>query len=214
MAAPVPLAVFDLLVGAVAAAVVDAVDRVAAGRPADLPGVTAGSRVTSPFEPAAEVRAELSDDLGRLGAAAWAPERPRFTQTLREVLGQHPDLSALRAVLGLELPAVIDIVMGKRPVTPNQAASIAAVTDLTAQQVLAAVPPLPAELVSELDHPRWRRALRGRRRPRESEAAVRLTVAYGVLALAARQTGQVSAPSWPQRIRQYLATESSGQAPG
>jgi len=213
IAAPVPLRVFDLLIGAVAAAVATAVEQVAAGHRTVLPaGVRVGDPVTSPFDPAAEVRAELSDDLERLGAALWALAGSDTAQTLRDLLGKSLDLSALQVALGLDLPAVIGIVMGKRPVTPEQAAAVAAVTGLAAEQVLAAVSPLPVELVSELDHPRWRTALRTRRQPGQSEAAARLTVAYGVLALAARQTGQTSAPSWPQRVRQYLAIEPTGPA--
>jgi hypothetical protein len=214
IAAPVPLVVFDLLIGAVGAAVVNAVEQVAVGGQTALPtGITVGPPVTSPFDPAAEVCAGLTDNLERLRVAAWAPAQSGSAQTLRDLLGKRLDLDALQAALGVGLPAVIGIVMGKRPVTPDQAAAIAAVTGLTAQQVLAAVPPVPAELVHELDHPRWRAALRAHRQPHESEAAARLTVAYGVLALAARQTGPTSAPSWPQRIRQYLATEPTGQAP-
>jgi len=213
IAAAVPLRVFDLLIGTVAAVVVTAAVTVAAGRLTVLPaGVRAGATITSPFDPAAEVRAELFDDLERLNGAEWAPPVSGATQTLRDLLGKRLDLRALKAALRLDLPAVIGIVMGKRPVTQDQAAAVAAVTGLTAQQVLAAVSPLPAELVSELDHPRWRKALRTRRQPHESETAVRVTVAYGVLTLAARQTGQTSAPSWPQCIRQYLATDPTGQA--
>jgi len=213
IAAPVPLRVFDLPLGAVTAAVVTAAEQVAAGCLMILPaGVHAGTPITSLFDPATEIRAELSDNLERLGRTEWAPPGSGATGTLRDLLGKHLDLPGLRAALGLDLPAVIGIVMGKRPVTSAQAAAIAAVTDLTAQQILAAVSPLPAELVSELDHPRWRKALRARRQPGEPEAATRLAVAYGVLALAARQTGQTSAPSWPLRIRQYLATGPVGYA--
>jgi hypothetical protein len=45
----------------------------------------------------------------------------------------------------------------------------------------------------------------------DSETAARLKVAYGTLALAARQTGVASADSWPQRIHQYLATHPPGR---
>ena len=193
----------------------DAVERVAAGhRTGVLPaGVSVGAPVMSAFDQAAEVRAELADNLEFLGQAAWAPQGSGSApRPLRELLQSPPDLPALKDALGLGLPAVIDIVMSRRPVTPVQAAAVAAVTGLTAEQVLSAVSPLPAELVSELDRPRWRRALRARRRAGEPEAATRLAVAYGVLALAARQTGAVSTPSWPQRIRQYMAASPLGES--
>jgi hypothetical protein len=212
LAAEIPFRVFDLLIGQMPAATVDAAERVASGDYAGvLPeGVSVGTRVTSPFDRAAEVRAELSDTLVNLGRATWAPQVPGSAQPLRDLLQGRQDVAALMKALaqalGLELPAVMNILTGKRPVTPGQAPAVAKITGLTEQQVLSAVPALPADLVTELDRPRWRKPLRAQRRPSESEAATRLTVAYGALALAARQTGPASAPSWPQRIRQYLAT--------
>jgi hypothetical protein len=215
LAVLVPFMVFELMIGVVAAAVVDGAEQVAVGRAADgLPtGVHAGSGETSVFHAAAEVRAEISDNLGRLSSAAWVPKAPGPSRTLRELLQGRPDMAdvmqALAGALGVQLPAVVDIMTGKRPVTPTQAGAVVDVTGLSEDQVLGAVSPLPVGLTSELDHPRWRKALRARRRPGETEAAARLAIGYRVLALAARQTGPVSAPSWPQRIRQYLAAESS-----
>jgi len=143
---------------------------------------------------------------------------PGPTRTLQEQLQGRPDLAAviqaLAGALGVQLPTVIDVMTGRRPVTPVQAGAVAKVTGLTEDQVLRAVSPLPAGLASELDHPRWRKALRARRGPGESEAMVRVATAYGVLALAARQTGPMSAPSWPQRICQYLAAEPPGRGGG
>ena len=217
LATEVPFLVFDLLVGDLAPTVVDAVEDVAAGGGAEMlpEGVSAGTPVVSPFDPAAEVRAELSDTLERLRGAAWAPQALGSGKSLRELLRGRSDVPALMEeltkALGLGLPDVLSILMGKRPVTPEQAPAVAQVTGLTEEQVLSAVSPLPASLVSELDRPRWRKALRAQRRPGESETAARLTVAYGTLALAARQTGPASAPSWPQRIRQYLATHPPGR---
>lgn len=214
LAVEVPFLVFDLMIGEVAATFVAAAERVAAVGSADaLPtGVRAGTPVTSPFDPAAEIRAELADTLEPLRDAAWAPQPLGSVQSLRELLQGRADVPALMKALvetlGLGLPAVMEILMGKRHVTPEQAAAAAEVTGLTTQQVLSAVTPLPDGLISEMDRPRWRKALRALRRPGEPEAAARLTAAYGTLALAARQTGPASSPSWPQRIRQYLATHS------
>ena len=212
LAMEVPFLVFDLLLGDLAPTVVDAVEHVAADGGAEMlaEGVSAGTPVVSPFDLAAEVRAELSDALERLRGAAWAPQALGSGTSLRELLRGRSDVPALlkelTKALGLGLPDVLSILKGKHPVTPEQAPVVARVTGLTEEQVLSAVSPLPSGLVSELDRPRWRKALRAQRRSGESETAARLTVAYGTLALAARQTGPASAPSWPQRIRQYLAT--------
>jgi len=217
LATEVPFLVFDLPVDDLAPTVVDAVEDVVAGGGAEMlsEGVNAGTPVVSPFDPAAEVRAELSDTLERLRGAAWAPQALGSGKSLRELLRGRPDVPALleelTKALGLGLPDVLSILMGKRPVIPEQAPAIAQVTGLTEEQVLSAVSPLPASLVSELDRPRWRKALRAQRGPGESETAARLTLAYGTLALAARQTGPASAPCWPQRIRQYLATHPPGR---
>jgi hypothetical protein len=217
LAVLVPFMVFEVMIGAVAAEVVDAAEQVAAGGAADgLPaGVRAGAAAASLFDPAADVRAELTDNLGRLSSAAWAPSMPGPTRTLQVQLQGRPDLAAvmqaLASALGVQLPTVIDVMTGRRPVTPVQAGAVAKITGLTEDQVLSAVSPLPAGLASELDHPRWRKALRLRLGPGESEATVRVATAYGVLALAARQTGPMSTPSWPQRIRQYLAAEPPGR---
>ena len=141
LAVGVPLVVFDLAISDIAATVVDAVERVAAGhRTGVLPaGVSVGAPVMFAFDQAAEVRAELADNLEFLGQAAWAPQGSGSApRPLRELLQSPPDLPALKDALGLGLPAVIDIVMSRRPVTPVQAAAVAAVTGLTAEQVLSA----------------------------------------------------------------------------
>jgi DNA-binding transcriptional regulator YdaS (Cro superfamily) len=108
--------------------------------------------------------------------------------------------------LGLEPPEVIDLLKGTRPVNPEHVPAIARITGLTEQAVLSAASPIPGSLVRELDRPRWRKALRAQT-PRDGSAiSARLTVAYGALALAARQTGPAAADPWPQRIRHYLDT--------
>lgn len=212
LATEVPFLVFDLLIGAVAPMAVEAAEQMAAdGRRDKLPdGMNAGTPVESPFDRSAEVRAELSDVLERLRSAAWAPQPLQSGKPIRELLKGRRDVPALMKelteALGLKPPEVISLLLGTRPIAPMHAPVIAQITGLPEWQVLSATDPLPTGLVSELDRPQWRKALRARRKPGESETAARLTVAYGTLALAARQTGPASANSWPQRIRQYLAT--------
>jgi DNA-binding transcriptional regulator YdaS (Cro superfamily) len=217
LAASVPFLVFDLIVGDVAPTIVDAAERAAADGEQDMPpeGLSAGTRIESLFDSAAEVRAELSDALEGLRGAAWMTQTLPAAASIAELLKGRDDVPALMKeiaeTLGLRPPEVINILKGARPVTPEQAPVIARITGLTEQQVLTAVSPLPAELIRELDRPKWRSALRAQRSPGGSETAARLKVAYGTLALAARQTGVASADSWPQRIRQYLATHPPGR---
>lgn len=213
LAHTVPFLVFDLMIGGVNPAVVDAAERVAVdGDSGSLPpGVRAGAPVESSFDLAAEIRAELSDRLEDLADAGWAPETSGPARPLRELLRGRSDMAdlmkALAGILGTGLPGVVNLMKGMRPVTPDQASAIAKMTGLTASEVLSAVSPLPFALVGELDHPRWRNAVRARRQSGEPEAAVRLRTAYGVLALAARQTGAASAPAWRQRIHQFLSID-------
>jgi DNA-binding transcriptional regulator YdaS (Cro superfamily) len=208
----IPFSVFDMVIGGVMPAALEAVELMAAGdNQGKLPaGTRAGDDVGSLFDTSAGVRAELSDTLELLHGAVWAPLVTRPVKYLRELLADQVDIAglmkALTQALGVKQPEVMSMLKGTRPVLPEQAPIVAHVTGLSEQQVLSAVPPLPADLVRELDRPLWRNALRAQRLPGESDTAVRLKVAYGTLALAARQTGPASANSWPERIRQYLAT--------
>jgi DNA-binding transcriptional regulator YdaS (Cro superfamily) len=215
-AADIPFLVFDVLLGVVAPTIVAAAERAAVGEGSDeLPeGLRAGSHVESPFDPAAQVRAELSDALDLLRHAAWATPSAPAGKPLPELLKGRNDVPALlrkiAETLGLKPPEVMSIMKGARPVLPDQAPVFARITGLTEQEVLSAAPPLPDDLILELDRPKWRKALTARRASAGSEGAARRSVAYGALALAARQTGASSADPWPERIRQYLATHPTG----
>jgi len=212
LAAEIPFLVFDLVIGAVAPAIVTAAEEVAVGEGREnLPeGVRAGTPVESVFDPAEEVRAELSDALEFFRDATWAPHVLSSGKPLRELLMGRSDvrdlMRELAEALSLKLPEVIDLLKGTRPVNPRHVPAIARITGLTEQEVLSAASPIPGDLVRELDRPRWRKALTAQRLQGGSEMSVRLTVAYGTLALAARQTGSAAADPWPQRVRHYLDT--------
>lgn len=211
LATEIPFLVFDLMIGVVAPTIVTIAEHAAAGEGQEIlpEGVRAGAPVESIFDPAAGVRAELSDALERLRDARWAPQALSSGKPLRELLMGRADVAALMRTLaealGLRPPEVIDLVKGTRPISPADAPAIARITGLTEQAVLSAASPIPASLVRELDRPRWRKELRAQHLGDESEISARLTVAYGALALAARQTGPAADP-WPQRIRHYLDT--------
>jgi hypothetical protein len=211
LAADIPFLVFDVPLGIVAPTIVAAAERAAVGGERDeLPeGLRAGSRVESPFGPAAQVRAELSDALDLLRHATWVTPSASAGKPLPELLKGRNDVPALlreiAETLGLKPPEVMSIMKGARPVLPDQVPVFARIAGLTEQEVLSAAP-LPDGLILELGRPRWRKALTARRASAGSEGAARRSVAYGALALAARQTGASSADPWPERIRQYLAT--------
>lgn len=216
LAADVPFVVFDGFFGSVAPGFVAAAERAAVGEGLDeLPeGLRAGSSVGSLFDPSAQVRAELTDVLDLLGHAAWVPSSAPAGKPLAELLKGRNDMAALlrelAETLGLKLPEIMNIIKGVRPVLPEHATVFARLTGLTEQEVLSAALPLPGGLVLELDRPRWRKEVAARRSLDGSEGAARRSVAYGVLALAARQTGASAADQWSERIRQYLATHPAG----
>src|SRR5574341_1147490 len=153
-----PLRVLDQLLDVVSDEIVAWCQRIQADRPATLPGGTRlGDRISSPLEPAAEVRAQIEDELELLAAVTGPPG---------EVL-------------------------------------------------LASVQPLPDELVAELDHPRWRPAVRRRAdRAGRNETHARLEIAYGTYAFAARQTGAATTPSWRERLARYLEAEGDREESG
>lgn len=211
LAAEIPFFVFDAPLGEVAPAVTTAAEHVPADGQVMLPdGVSVGAPAEPLFSPVAGVRAGLADVLEELRSAAWAPLAVPDGRPLRELLKGHPAVPALMKELaeslGLKTPEVIGLMNGIRAVPPEQVPIIAQIAGLAERDVQSAVAPLPDALVRELGRPRWRKAIRDRVPRGGPEAPVRLAVAYGSLALAARQTGPASADPWPQRIGHYLAT--------
>jgi len=220
LARAVPLRVLDQLLDVVADEIVVWCQHIRAGRPAAVPGgARTGDRISSPLEPAAEVRAQLEDELDLLAAASWLPAMDLAAErrSLRQLLGCDRDEQALRllvATLGVSLPEAVEIVRGRRPLALAQAEALAPVTGQPVE-VLASVEPLPEELAAELDHPRWRPAVRRRtHRASGNEHRTRLEIAYGTYALAARQTGAANRPSWRERLARYLEAEGGQQESG
>jgi hypothetical protein len=216
-----PLRVLDQLLDVVADEIVVWCQRIQAGRPAAVPaGARLGERISSPLEPAAEVRAQLEDELDLLAAASWLPVMDPAVERrdLRQLLGCDRDEEALRllvATLGVSLPEAVEIVRGRRPLALAQADALAPVTGQPVEVLLASVEPLPEELVAELDHPRWRPAVRRRaHRASRNETHARLEIAYGAYAFAARQTGAATTPSWRERLARYLEAEGDQKEPG
>ncbi len=168
-----------------------------------------GTPIPSEFDPAASIRAEILDDLDALRASPALPveSEGRSTPSLVKVLGDKFSFEGLvtaLAPLGLTQAEVMDIVRGYRPMTPAQAHVVSESTGVDHESVSQAVRPLPADLVAKVQHPQLRAVWRERAaRDNTDEAAAREAGAYGVFAMAARQTGS-RPPDWSNRIEQYL----------
>jgi len=209
LARAVPLRVLETYLETIQASTAQALTALQRGSSVDPPvGTRVGLPVMSPFDTAARVQAALADTLELLADASWAPSAAPARCVPGDVLGDHVDLAELPGVLSVNLPVAWDLLRGRRPLSTEQAEALAARYGVNADDLLAAPAP-PAELVEELDHPRWRLTLRSQRRLHSlDDAHVRRRIAYGTLAMAARQTG-TSVPSWRDRIRHYLDAEQT-----
>lgn len=176
-------------------------------------GVREGRSIRSVLEPDAEVRAVLADDLDYLRHAPGLPieESGRPSGNLASLLGDRLDLKALCSALEMPQPEVMKLLRGKVPLPPDRIDAIASATGLPAEQIARTVRPLPADLVSAVEHPRWRSVwVRRARRLEVSEVQARLSGSYGAFALAARQTGG-GAADWDARLRQFLGDEDGAK---
>jgi DNA-binding transcriptional regulator YdaS (Cro superfamily) len=156
----------------------------------------------------------IDDDLTTLRSSPALPvttdEENQSVPSLASMLGRNVDLAALITVLspmGLDQPAVMSLLRGKRPVTPEIANAVSSVTGVEPAQVAGAVQPLPARFVEEVDHPRWRPVWRERaERTGSREGEARLAASYEMFARAARQTG-AQEPDWHARLAQFRVLE-------
>lgn len=152
-------------------------------------------------EPAvSEARAMLEDDLAAVADVLGADVKPLDPVTAEIDFENLPSEALDEAVerIGVSLPVLLDMIDGKRISTPDQAMIMREI--LGGSPAAAALPP---GLVTELRQPRWRGLVRQcGRRDRVTEEAARTALAYDVITMAARQTGDRE-PSWPDRIRRW-----------
>ncbi|MCA2261329.1 hypothetical protein JF737_23450 [Mycobacterium avium] len=182
-------------------------------------GVRRGLAPSNPFETSIEIKATIDDGLTALRSSPALPvaadEESRPVPSLASILGKKVDLEALVSALsplGLDQPAVMSLLRGKRPVSPEIASAVAKATGMEAAQVAGAVQPLPARFVEEVDHPRWRQVWRERaERTGSREADARLAGSYEMFARAARQTG-AQEPDWRARLAQFRVLEKPSGA--
>lgn len=167
----------------------------------ELSAADHGHPVLTPADERAVHRARLQDALDVLVAARWAPEG---NGNLKALLGTA-DPKTLAHVLEVPDRTVIALRRGKAALTPEQAERLAPVVRQPVEALLAANPPLPEDLVADLDHPAYRAkvvALAQQRGIDETQAW--LTAGFAVAAVAHRQT-EGDTPSWTDRLDHYFA---------
>lgn len=155
-----------------------------------------GRPVLSPIDERALETAVLGDDMDELA------EVPTADADLSQLLSGV----TIKDLVGLQIPTphALAIRRGVRPLTPVQAAKVAALAGTTAEALLRANPPLPAEVVRDLDAPKVHELvaqLAARRGIPDADA--RLMAGYGAYGLAARETGPGSV-DWTARIVAYV----------
>ena len=160
-----------------------------------------GRPVLSPADERLVHRARLQDSLEVLLAARWAPEG---NGNLKALLGTS-DPKRLARVLNVPDRVVIALRRGTRPLTPEQAERLTSVVHQPIEALLAANPPLPEDLVADLDHPAYRAKVVALAQQRGiEEAQAWLTAGFSVAAVAHRQT-EGDAPTWGDRLDHYFA---------
>jgi hypothetical protein len=182
--APVPVRVLDRPVGSVHIAV-DALRKAPQGRP-----------ILTPLDERAMEEAVLQDDMDELAAV------PAADATLQDLLSSVT-VEAMKT-FGFPPPLALALRRGLRALTPEQAQTLAPLAKTTPAALLRANPPLPVDLVRDLDDPASREwVVRLAARQGEGEQAARLAAGYGAYALAARETGKGSI-DWKSRIARYV----------
>lgn len=196
-----PLAVLDRPVDEVTPAVV----AWTTGGPAPDDAQLGGPALPS-IAPRSSVRAGLEDDLDALmeavPALGPAPVRSAAASTQKRLSPSDEQFAALMDRLGTGLPAVLDLIDGKREPNRIEAAALMDILGVTPE-----VARHPAELIIEMCQPRWKvTVLDLARRRGTNEASARTEMAYGAFALAARQTGEQH-PDWRERLARWVEAE-------
>ncbi len=170
---------------------------------AALPDVTRGVAPAGRSDPALEEQARLEDAVEALAEATWVPLGSGGLKELFDRAGMT--LAQVRALPGVKQAEALALRRGERPVGGPQVDALVALTGLPADEWWSANPQLPRELVEELDQPQARARVVGlAARDRRNEVDERRDIAYGLYALAARQTGSAPSQDWAGKLAQYL----------
>lgn len=167
-----------------------------------IDGLPRGTRNWGPSDPRTVTRAHLQDLLDELTDASWAP--PSTTATSLPDLLATADIREVAAVLGSSQLAM-QLRRGQTTLTAEQAERLAPVLSTTPEELLAASPPLPEDLVTLMNQPSVRSLVdRIAARNHADEVATWRTAAYGVYALAAREHSRSESTNWAGRLRAYF----------
>jgi hypothetical protein len=159
-----------------------------------------GHAVVSAAQPAAEYRARLADCMDSLAAVSVDIPGTGELPALLRSLGVSFD----RLVeLGLESPRALAVTRGMAAVSEQEAEALAPDMHLAVDDVLAANPAPPAEIVTWIDRPRRRHQVESLARQHGiGTEEARLRAVYDVYALAAREPG--GSVDWNARLDRYF----------
>ncbi len=149
-----------------------------------------------------EYRGVLADRVAVLASARWEPLGTGGLPQLFKDSGLTPGI--LAAELQLLPPQALAVWRGMQPLTTDQAAVLAERLGRSADELIAANPAVPQDVVRELNRPLRRAQVKAlAARHGEAELDARLRAAYGIFALAARQSGPAR-PDWTARTDRYF----------
>lgn len=160
------------------------------------------------YDPAADLIADLDDDLAALAGApglSTLADDLAPAASLRDVLPGDTGgkLDALEQALGMDQAAAMDLLRSPASLPDLDAAALERHLGLEPGALPRSEPAFPPALVSELDHPRWRRQVLARVDEGTDELVARRQAASAAYALAAREN-PTSSPSWRERLSMVL----------
>lgn len=183
----IPFASLDALLATLAPSLLEAARNAAATHP--------GSRSESGT-------ARVEELLEAVGTLEEAPRLEPSTVASSDVRIDI-DLGVVMDTLSCTQSRAMDILFGTELISVSEADMLSEVSGIPSTVILTAVEPLPADLVRELQEPRWRPRIR-RRAVDGDEQASRLRLGYDTYQLAARQHGE-GRDIWRQRLETLLA---------
>lgn len=156
----------------------------------------------------AMLRAELAGVVDRFSAAAWAPSPAMaagavsLSQLLRD---RNLKATELARAAGLQPADITALARGVREMSADEASRLAAALNVT-PDTLRRPAVIPPALIRAVERPLHRLTIRLRALGENiGEAAMRLQVAHGVLAMPARTSAaDRDAQTWDELVRHYL----------